>query len=222
MRFLCLHGQGANSQVLEVQLSAVRYQLGDGHTYEFAQGTVPEEAAPEIPATVSPDAQYFGYFDQQSSESCLAALNNLDRYLQSEGPFDGLITFSQGGVLASTMLVRQARRVAHTSDLKVAVFFSGGIPANPGLLESGVIQPLEYESAGEVISIPTAHIMGRTERGEVPWPQKLVDLCRKEVRDVFVHEGGHEIPGIKDRAGVTGAVQVMRRAIWRAQAANKA
>ncbi|KAF2106035.1 serine hydrolase FSH [Lophiotrema nucula] len=221
MRFLCLHGQGTSSQVLEVQLSAVQYQLGDGHTYEFVEGTVPESAAPEIQAVFSPDGQYFGYFAEESPESCLAALNSLDRYLQVEGPFDGLIAFSQGGALASTLLVRQNLGRPRATDLKVAIFFSGGIPVDPVLLEQGVLKSLDHECNGEVIRVPTAHVMGRTESGELQWPSKLVKLCRADTRDVFHHEGGHEIPGIKDRAGVTGVVQVMRRAMWRAQAASR-
>lgn len=135
-----------------------------------------------------------------------------------EGPFDGLIAFSQGGALASTLLVREARSLAVPS-IKVAIFFSGGTPVDPDLLEQdGVVSPLNFDDVGEVISIPTAHIMGRSERGELPWPPKLMQLCRRDARDVFQHEGGHEIPGIKDREGVTGAIQAMRRAIWRAQA----
>ncbi|KAF2690331.1 hypothetical protein K458DRAFT_288949 [Lentithecium fluviatile CBS 122367] len=216
MRFLCLHGKGTNSQTLEVQLSAVKYQLGDGHTYEFVEGTVPEEAAPEIHAIMSPSEKYFGYFDEHSPQSVLDAVNNLERYIDIRGPFDGLIAFSQGGVLASTLLVRQARRGPNAGCVRVAMFFSGLIPVDPDLLERGVIAPLDHAQAGEMISIPTVHVWGAAEQGELPWPPKLYKLCKGETREQFQHTGGHEIPSSKDRVAVAEIVQKMRRAIWRA------
>jgi hypothetical protein len=67
MRFLCLHGKGSNSRILEKQLStvlfclkwnppsyssdlillvgAVQYQLGNGHQFEFVEGTVEDKPA---------------------------------------------------------------------------------------------------------------------------------------------------------------------------------
>lgn len=83
MRFLCLHGKGANSKVspsiykvdlkaqaavtgfgsttrfvdsitneswTEIEIASIRFQLGDHHEYEFAEGTVKEEAAPGLSA----------------------------------------------------------------------------------------------------------------------------------------------------------------------------
>lgn len=147
----------------------------------------------------------------------MAALNNLERYIDIQGPFEGIVAFSQGGALASTLLVRYARRSTAISPLKVVVFFSGGVPADPDDLERGIVRALDHSAVGEAIKIPTAHIWGVTERGELDWPPKLRDLCMKETREEFQHGGGHEIPGSKDRAAVTRAVQAMRRAIWRAE-----
>lgn len=149
-------------------------------------------------------------------------MNSLERYLEVEGPFDGVIAFSQGGALASTLLVRQGRRLPRQMQLKVAIFFSGGVPADPDLLERGVLKLLDYQHDGEVIHVPTAHIMGKPERGELQWPSRLLEICSRNMRETFRHEGGHEVPGSKDRAGVAQATQVMRRAIWMAEGANDA
>lgn len=46
MRFLCCHGRGTNSLILETQLAALRHELGDGHIYDFVEGTVPASLAP--------------------------------------------------------------------------------------------------------------------------------------------------------------------------------
>jgi hypothetical protein len=145
----------------------------------------------------------------------LDALNNLERYIEVRGPFDGLVAFSQGGALASTLLVRQARRGPKEGDVKVAMFFSALPPVDPDLLESGVIVQLDHDHT-EVISIPTVHVWGTDEHGELAWPPKLFRLCKEETREQFRHGGGHEIPGSKDHAAVTAIVQRMRRAIWKA------
>ncbi|ORY17863.1 serine hydrolase FSH [Clohesyomyces aquaticus] len=217
MRFLCLHGKGTTSMILETQFAAVRYQLGDGHSFEFVEGTVPESAAPELQSLSSRSEKYFGYFDESSPASCVKALNDLARYIEVRGPFDGVVAFSQGAALVSTLLVPESQQVATYTPFKLAIFFSGGIPAHPELLKSGVIKPLTYEDAGEVIQIPTAHIWGSSDQGELEWPSQLRLLCHKESREEFRHNGGHQIPGSKDRAGVTGAVQAIRRTVWRAE-----
>jgi pimeloyl-ACP methyl ester carboxylesterase len=164
--------------------------------------------------------QYFSYFDRSSAASCLAAVNNLERYIAVQGPFDGVIAFSQGCALASTLLVRLARTAGSAVPFKVAIFFSGGVPADPDLLDRGMITPLDYADVGEVIKIPTAHIWGSKDRGESDWPPMLRDLCSKEARAEFKHSGGHEVPGSKDRAAVTGVIRAARRAIWRAEKAS--
>jgi hypothetical protein len=144
-------------------------------------------------------------------------MNNLERYIEVRGPFDGVIAFSQGSALAATLLVRQARRTPSASNLKLAVFFSGGIAADPDLLERGLIVPLDSGCAEEIILIPTVHIWGSIENGESEWPPKLLKLCGETLRDDFQHGGGHGIPGSKDHAAVTRIVQLIRRAIWKVE-----
>lgn len=145
------------------------------------------------------------------------ALNNLERYIELEGPFDGVIAFSQGGALASTLLVRQARRSPTIDIFKIAIFFSGGLAADPDLLEHGIIAPLDGRNAKDTINIPTVHVWGAVEMGESEWPPKLKRLCKQALCESYQHGGGHEIPGSKDRAAVTRVVQLVRRAMWRAE-----
>jgi hypothetical protein len=165
----------------------------------------------------SPNEKFFSFFDDQDPQSCLDALNNLEYYVKVEGPFDGVIAFSQGGALASTLLVRQMRQPSTTIAFKVAIFFSGGLAADPYLLERGIITPLDAEDAKDMINIPTVHVWGAADMGESEWPPKLLRLCKEASRESYQHTGGHEIPGSKDRAAVTRVVQLIRRAIWRAE-----
>ncbi|CAI6335393.1 unnamed protein product [Periconia digitata] len=215
MRVLCLHASGSNAQTFEDQLSAIRYQLGGRHQYEFVEGTLAAKADLGVTSTLSPDARNFAYFEPDSPQSLLAALNDLERYVELEGPFDGLIAFSDAGVLASTFLVRQARRNPKSLGIGMAVFFSGQAPLDPDLLADGKLSNLDHGTVGEVICIPTAHIMGLADCAE---SEGLVKLCKDQVREVFVHDGGLEVPNVENRAGVVGSARAIERTIWRIQA----
>ncbi|KAL9116208.1 MAG: hypothetical protein Q9227_000579 [Pyrenula ochraceoflavens] len=198
----------------------MRYQLGDGHAYEFVEGFLPEQAAPGLEALSSSKDQHFAYFYENSPSSCLKALNDLDHYVKVYGPFDGVIAFSNGASLASTLLVRYARHPQLTAPFRMAIFFSGGLGTDPEVLLQDKIQLMEYPEAEQVITIPTVHVWGDVKQGETQWPPKLEKLCAKDTREDFQHAGGHEIPGSKDQAAVRSVVHLIRRAIWRANKAG--
>lgn len=144
-------------------------------------------------------------------------MNDLDGYIEAQGPFDGVIGFSLGAVLASSLLVRYTR-LSTPIPFKLAIFFSGSLPSDPNGESNEEMGP-EFKAidTGEFINIPTAHVWGRAERGEAGRPWTLRDACAEGMREELVHDGGHEIPGSKDRASVMSAVKAIRRTIWRAQ-----
>ena len=144
----------------------------------------------------------------------MKALNDLEAFIAAEGPFDGVLAFSQGATLATTYIVRQARRDPATVPFKCAIFFSGGIPCDPSLLERGEVRELDFATDGEVIRIPTANIWGRQD--EMLWGPALNQLCAASMRTSFVHDGGHEIPGSKMKDAVTESVNAIRRAVFMA------
>ncbi|KAK4236507.1 family of serine hydrolases 3 [Achaetomium macrosporum] len=206
MRFLCLHGLGTNSQT-----AALRYELGDSHTYEFVDGTIPTSMAPEFANVASPNDDFFAYANFDDLASCLTALDQLDAYVAAEGPFDGLLAFSQGATIAATYLAHM-HRTGRRPPFKCAVFFSAGGVFDFDLLASGKVKLLTPEDVGEIITIPTAHIWGLQDNTPVQ-SAAVGAVCAGEKRQVFLHEGGHEIPGVRSPADVKGSVRVMRRVI---------
>ncbi|KAK4200775.1 serine hydrolase FSH [Triangularia verruculosa] len=210
MRFLCLHGLGTNSQIFETQTAAIRYDLGDKHIYDFVEGTIPCKMAPEFESVASATDRFFCYADFDDLPSCLAALDQLDTYVQEEGPFDGLMAFSQGATIAATYLANKSR-YNEPSPFKCAVLFSAGGVFDVELLKKGVVSPLTAETAGEIIRIPTAHIWGvndsMVESGTVS------AVCEAGKREVYVHDGGHEIPAVRSPVQVKACVRVLRRVI---------
>jgi hypothetical protein len=58
--------------------------------------------------------------------------------------------------------------------------------------------------------MPTAHVWGKTD----PYAdaaRELSMLCRSDTKSVFVHSGGHEVPGAGSKDAVTSIVNVIRR-----------
>lgn len=191
-------------------VAAIRYELGDSHTYEFIEGTIPTPMAPELAHVASPNDEFFAYADFDDLKSCLKALDQLELYVANEGPFDGLLAFSQGATSSATYLAQAQRRGA-TVPFKCAIFFSAGGVFDVDLLAKGEVSMLTPEDVGEVIQIPTAHIWGLNDT--TVHSAAVVTVCAREKREVFVHDGAHEIPGVRSPADVKSSVRIMRRVI---------
>ncbi|KAG8157921.1 hypothetical protein KVR01_012193 [Diaporthe batatas] len=223
MRFLCLHGMGTNSRIFEMQTAAIRHGLGTTHTFEYIDGAVPAQMAPGVGSVAGANEEYLQYGDPTSPESYSKALHDLENFLEEEGPFDGVMAFSQGAGLAASLLAHHSRRSARQAHMKptfrFAVFFCGGVPGD--VFGAKGVEPrlMSFEEDGEVIGIPTAHIWGAHDEIYPTFGPVLSKMCDSSQRATFVHQGGHEIPGAKDPDGVLGSIRAIKRVI---QLANEA
>jgi hypothetical protein len=115
------------------------------------------------------------------------------------------------------MLIRDTKSKSRTCPpeppIKVAIFFSCSTPVDPEvLMEKGVVKFLEADP-DDLIKIPTAHIWGANDKLWRETSESVSRMCAAKKRSVFVHDGGHEIPGGRDKSSILGAVHVIRRAI---------
>ncbi|CZR69184.1 uncharacterized protein PAC_19084 [Phialocephala subalpina] len=219
MHILCLHGMGTNNQVFEIQTAALRYELGDQHTYEFVEGTIPCPIAPEISSLFNPDDSYYSYFDPNSVNSALEALRQLEEYIIAEGPFDGVLAFSQGAGLVAMHIIYQSLQNPRRNPVppfKFAIFLSSIPVYDLRGVENGTgIRKLDPALDGHLIRIPTTHIWGEHEVHKADG-ELLESLCEQKMTATFVHDGGHEVPGLSGKSAVTGTVKAMRRSIFNA------
>ncbi|KAF2174702.1 hypothetical protein K469DRAFT_772249 [Zopfia rhizophila CBS 207.26] len=217
MRFLCLHGRGTNGQILEAQTAAVRIELGDNHTFEYVDGCTPAKLDPELVAFFPVNDEYYDYWGN-SMESKIKAVTDLERMLEKEDPFDGVLAFSQGAMLAITYILREAKLqpTKHHIDpaFKVAIFFSAIKPVDSVLLEETGIEAF-VDSNGDhpLVRIPTAHIWGRSDKTWSKDSKEVAGLCDPEKRAIYIHDGGHEVPGSKDSNTLYAVVHTVRRTI---------
>ena len=161
------------------------------------------------------DATYYAYYDPSSIPSYIRAVEQLNDYVSIEGPFDGVMAFSQGAGLAAMYLVHKSlQEPRQDSPFKVAIFISSiaAIYDPVTWFKDSQIRRLDPAVDGQPISIPTAHIWGTQD--ELQSECKTVsELSDKASRAVFIHDSGHRVPSSSSQGAIAGAVQAIRRAV---------
>ncbi|KAL4862618.1 serine hydrolase FSH [Aspergillus spectabilis] len=221
MRFLCLHGRGTNSNILESQLAALRSRLSAQHSFDFIDAECPCHAAPGV-AGIYP-APYLSWYERGSPEEVQSAHDYLISVLEDDGPYDGVIAFSEGAALAASLLLSDQSKFSEAR-FKIAILFNSVVPLVPvaelgqsleevvaehvdsyhGLLSDGqqstaeqaacLDQALAFSPEGLVkISIPTIHIVGAKDSFKSS-SEVVVNLCEPDLAQVLRHAGGHELP----------------------------
>ncbi|KAL7945551.1 hypothetical protein V8C42DRAFT_345151 [Trichoderma barbatum] len=194
----------------------------------------PNSKAPGAEAVAD---EFFGWFDEPITPAqTKELLFGLMEFIANNGPFQGVMGFSEGGIVAAMLLAEDARQAA--ADFQCGILLSAAPPLDSGAIyqEPASLRCLNPGVDGAVISVPTAHIVGSNEpfarlvalsplsglwiSSGMEDPEKLhqalFQLCDDE-RELFVHQLGHEVPGARSVEGLSGALQVMERTIERAQ-----
>lgn len=134
-----------------------------------------------------PYLQYAG-----CEENIDAATAYLEEIIAEEGPFDGVIGFSQGAAFAARLLLRQQERDPLGPPLfKMAIFFCC---SSLFYFETDQDYKQKMTKIKDVeIQVPTVHIVGTTDHHR-PFGLDLIDLCNGKVRKTINVVMGHEIP----------------------------
>ncbi|KAJ2906167.1 alpha/beta-Hydrolase [Zalerion maritima] len=109
MRILALHGMGTSGPIFESQTSSFRARLPKPapHSFTFPSAPFPSPPAPGIDIIYPPSENtYHSFYIQMNSATAVqAACHWLDEYLETHGPFDALMGFSQGCALIGSWLL---------------------------------------------------------------------------------------------------------------------
>lgn len=119
------------------------------------------------------------------------ALHNVHRYMDENGPFDGVVGFSAGGSLAATVLAEdqeKLRKGLPNRNLKCGIFFC----AYPPFTTDGKKLMLSDEY-GELIGVPTLHVVSSSDTFHAS-SLALWKLCSKGNSFLHEHNQGHMIP----------------------------
>ncbi|KAL8668762.1 MAG: hypothetical protein Q9168_006620 [Polycauliona sp. 1 TL-2023] len=212
--------------------------MDHSHTFDFPDGSVISSIAPgkfffspcllhgvskadgvkEIKGFYPAEDEYYDYFDPKNAASVLLALSQVESYIKEEGPFGGVLGFSQGATLAASYLAQLEHR--HTSEpppFRCAIFLCGGIPFDPQALDRGEVRFIDPRESGAIFALPTASIWSRNDQVLPGMSQKLDGLCADMYKNVYTYDEGHNIPGPRSKEAVQGCVRAIRRTIEQAE-----
>ncbi|KAL8952235.1 MAG: hypothetical protein Q9222_001849 [Ikaeria aurantiellina] len=171
-----------------------RYFPDDGlHTmaaqaarYLSDQSASPEELAREV--------RRQGMAAVQSAEACDIIQRGIQEHPQ--GPFDGILGFSEGASLAASLILRKAAQ-GSAQLFKFAIFMCAVLVCH--FEEKDVILADETSMR---ITIPTVHITGARDPGRQA-SMTLYNLCEPSCASLYQHNKGHTVPWgppVKDMA----------------------
>ncbi|KAL9110634.1 MAG: hypothetical protein Q9227_004811 [Pyrenula ochraceoflavens] len=139
-------------------------------------------------------------------------LNYIYEQIEREGDVGGVVGYSEGAMIAATLLFDQERRHLETGRprrLKVGLFFNGWPAMDPD--EKGVLLADETE---EVVHLPSIHVIGSGD----PYLQgamSLYNLFDEDAAVLFDHAKGHTIP--RDTRTIKELGDTIREAIHRGE-----
>ncbi|KAL1968425.1 hypothetical protein VTN77DRAFT_1954 [Rasamsonia byssochlamydoides] len=251
MRILCLHGFGTSGDIFRSQTVSLRMALksssaaaGAGENIDFDFVNAPHDSTPAAGIELFYNPPYYCFWKDDTVENIAAAQAWLDDLIARKGPYDGVMMFSQGCVLGSSVLLHHQRQQT-PPPFKFAIFICGGpslrfLEQELGFTVSPAAKELDQASrkalqeraataailaegsqrwkdvkdlnltsltqssispdelARQVtgpyqITIPTVHVYGSKDPRYFAGLQ-LANLCDPQVRRVYDHGGGHEIP----------------------------
>jgi glutathione S-transferase/predicted esterase len=192
LKVLCLHGYRQTSTSFYEKLGAFRKMVGKKCQMTLVNAPHVVPADPEDAAAQEQRGWWFsqphGYFKSNDVSACdkgfEESLAIIKKTIEEDGPFDGLMGFSQGAALAVLIGLLQSRGEASFSCFKFAMIFA---PFKSACSRHDYI----YE--GTKIDIPTMVVIGEGDQViEASRSESLLAYFSRP--EVVRHPGGHFVP----------------------------
>ncbi|CAM8877327.1 unnamed protein product [Rhodiola kirilowii] len=201
IKILCLHGFRTSGAFLKKQISKWDPSIFADFNLYFPDGTYPAGGKSDIEGIFPPP--YFEWFQHEKEFSVYfnldECISRLCDYITTNGPFHGLLGFSQGTSLAGLLLGYQAQGkiLKDHPPFKLFVAVSGSKFRDPGICDVAYKDP---------INVKSVHFTGEKDWLKLP----SEDLASAFVNPHIIrHPQGHTVPRLDE-----AAVEKMR--LWTA------
>lgn len=201
LRILCLHSWRTSGAIFKEQFERAKLLPAIDDLVELVFVDAPNLASGRPPSDVAanfPSRPYYEWFTTQGAEDNLkdfvltyngleASEEFVQKVIQEQGPFDGLIGFSQGAVMAAAMaaMQRAGTVLQGAPPLRFICLFGAAFSDHPRHLEAFVKGRVE---------IPTVHVIGHKDFIR----KHSVNLVRQFASPVVIfHPRGHVIPHLE-------------------------
>ncbi|KXG26427.1 esterase AGAP003155 [Sorghum bicolor] len=192
-RFLCLHGFRTSAEIMRKQvLGKWPADVTARLDLVFADAPFPAEGKSDVDGIFDPPYYEWFQFDKSFMEyrnfdKCLAYIEEL---MIRDGPFDGLMGFSQGSYLSAALpgLQEQGLALTRVPKIKYLIIIGGGKFQSPTVAE---------KAYANKVACPSLHFIGDNDFLKVHG-EKLIE----SFVDPFLirHPKGHTVPRLDDES----------------------
>ncbi|ORY63394.1 serine hydrolase FSH [Pseudomassariella vexata] len=126
-------------------------------------------------------------------ENVQSALQDLLNTIDGDAEIAGVLGYSEGATTAASLILEERRRwqeEGRPRRIKSAIFFAGWPPL---LIEEGQAKVLLADECGEVIDVPTLHVVGCNDP-YILGAMALYNMCDGDSAELFDHGKGHTVP----------------------------
>ena len=192
LRVLCLHGYRQNEKTFRGKSGALRKLIKKHIEFVFitAPHVIPEEANLARVESEQERGWWFsrpnkGYNAMDVTDTCLGfeeSLKLVEEIFESQGPFDGVLGFSQGAAFVSLLCVLK-NDPKNKIEFKFAILIAGF---------QSLVSHHEHMYSGP-IDCPSFHTIGSTD-GVIPTRSSEELLNKFTNGTAYRHDGGHYVP----------------------------
>lgn len=217
-KLLFLHGFLQNGRVFSEKSSGIRKLLKKCQVQcDYIDGPVVLEKKDlpfemddekwEITASVGVNRAWFYHTDVSRELDLARAIETVTEHIRKNGPYDGIVGFSQGAALAAIITNRITELLPTHPQFKVSLIISGYSFTEPDPAHDGVLRVTEkFESSFKPLKERSTKMLFVYGASDVAVPSArskfLYNLYTsgQELDDckVFEHPGGHMVPNKKD------------------------
>ncbi|ORY05888.1 hypothetical protein K493DRAFT_310830 [Basidiobolus meristosporus CBS 931.73] len=205
LRILCLHGYLQSAEVFEGKSKQLRKWFGKNNLAELVYLNAPHVGIPIVNDDKESEddkssVEQYGWYTFKLEERAAgkwrgveSGLEYIYDFMKSEGPFDGVLGFSQGATIAAVICAQQQLKLAPADvpALKFAIMFSG--------IKSFYHTHVPLFS--NKIELPSFHAFGQKDTWITPdLSQELADCFNHPI--VHAHPQGHVVPSKSEAKGL--------------------
>ncbi|KAG6549098.1 hypothetical protein Mapa_009324 [Marchantia paleacea] len=189
LRVMCLHGFRTSAKIMQQQVELAQWALDD--IVEFVYMNAPFPATGKSDVEKKFEAPFFEWYQANQDYSEIYGLEEASvqiiEFIKTRGPFDGLLGFSQGAVLAGALVGLQEKGLALPDVPRFTfIVLIGGCRSKALVLRPAYFDP---------ILTPSLHFIG-----EKDFMKEGGELLVTSFKDATVihHPHGHLIPRLGD------------------------
>ncbi|KAI0409118.1 serine hydrolase FSH [Xylaria palmicola] len=234
-RILCLHGGGTNARIFRAQCRVLSRWLEPRFRLAYAEAPHASAPGPDVVSVYAAEGPFKrwvrwlpahepldGAAAVQAIDGAIRAAMDADDALGADGPWVGLLGFSQGAKLAASLLFRQQQRALRRGasgaapgdddgiydGWRFAVVMAGRAPLvnlEPGVFRSSLLSDpseiglagspdlMEVASERHVLRLPSIHVHGSADPGLHLHQELYERYTDPKCTRLVQWDGGHRI-----------------------------